>query len=131
MNKILLTTVFTILCLTTFSQDNKDPILKKIKTFINRYSVTFGTSKTGKNPIIYYNRGDKILDIDGYQTPLLEVKATYYYFNETSNDCVSFDCRSNDCVINPGGQKCSDFFVPFLNKKYCYDFIELINQLKK
>lgn len=130
--KALVSCSLFLISLTSFSQDSKDVIVKRIKTFIKQYSVTPGTNKTGKNSIVYYNKVDKILDIDGFQIPLLEVKTSYYYSKQQSNHCVSFDCRNeNDCVMDPQGYGNTGFAAPFINKQKCYEFIELISQLKK
>lgn len=130
MTKFILVASFILCCTSIFSQDSKDMTVKKIKIFLHQYQVNISTGKTGNNPIIYYNKVEKIIDIDGYQIPLQEVKTTYY-ISQTYNQCVSFDCKLNDCITKPDGDIQTGFAIPFLTKKNCYDFIELINQLKK
>lgn len=129
--KKLLLAFLMNLSLSSFSQDKKDVIIKQIKIFIKEYSVTPGTNRTGKNSVIYYNKVDKVLDIDGFQIPLQEVKTTYYYSKKLYNHCVSFDCRNEDCIIDPQGQNHSGFSAPFISKEKCYKFMELISQLKQ
>ena len=114
----------------TYSQESKETTVKKIKAFLHQYQVNISTGKTGNNPTIYYNKLEKIIDIDGYQIPLQEVKTTYYV-SQTGHKCVSFDCRLDDCIVKPTGGLQTGFAIPFLTKSNCYSFIELINQLKK
>jgi len=128
--KTILTLIFSLFYVTSFSQDSKDITVKEIKEFIKHYAVNLITKKTGRNSVIYFNKVEKIIDIDGYQISLQDVKTTYY-FSESMNHCVSFDCKGVDCILQPNGSDARGFAIPFLSKKNCYDFIDLINQLKK
>jgi hypothetical protein len=129
MRKIFLTLLLTVSFSSIFSQ-SKQLTLNKLKTFMHQYQINLRTHKTGNNPIIFYNDVEKILDIDGTQIPLFDVKTTYYV-NETGNHCVSFDCKNEDCISKPEGNVQTGFAIPFLTKKNCYDFISIINQLKR
>lgn len=131
-NKYIILLALCFLSFFATAQNTKESTVKKIKTFIYQYSVSPETNKTGKKAVVYFNKVDEILDIDGHQIPLQEVKTTYYYSKDFRNHCVSFNCISGDCIINPQGEYMDGgFAAPFLNKKYCYEFMELINQLKR
>lgn len=84
-----------------------------------------------QNTVIYFNKVDNVLDIDGIQIPLKEVKTAYYYSKQASNHCVSFDCKNEDCIIDQQGQNHTGFAAPFISKQKCYEFMELVSQLKK
>lgn len=130
MSKFIFIASFILCCTSTFSQDSKGLTVKKIKAFLHQYQVNISTRETGNNPTIYYNKVKKIIDIDGYQIPLQEVKTTFY-ISQTYNECVSFNCKLKDCITKPDGDMQTRFAIPFLTKRNCYDFIELINRLKK
>jgi hypothetical protein len=84
----------------------------------------------GYKPIIYFNQIEKVLDIEGYQIPLLEVKILYVYNNEFGNHLVGFNCNNSSCIYNSKGKKSLAFSVPFISKQKCYEFIDLINKIK-
>lgn len=130
MNKrLLLIAVMFGFCLTSFSENGVDMAIKKIKALMKESSAKPGTaSMTYKSPTIYFNKIEKILDIDGWQIPLQEVKISYTYEAKFQNHCVSFDCRGHDCIFE-SGEYHSGFSAPFISKQKCYEFIELINQL--
>ena len=129
--KLFFTLLLSFYSFTSFAQSNIETATKKIQLFINQYSVSAETNKIGKKAIIYYNKVDKILDIDNYLIPLLEVKTTYYFSKQFNKHCVKFDCKENDCVSTPDDRYVSGFSIPFMNKQKCYELIELISQLKK
>ena len=81
-----------------------------------QYHVNVLTGKTGQTPTIYYNKIEHIIDIDGYQIPLQEVKITYSLYQK-SIDRVSFDSKLEDCITNPDGNIQTGFSIPFLTKK--------------
>lgn len=130
MVKVFFIALLMLFGTSTYSQDSKDATIKKIKIFLHQYLVNISTGETGNNPTIYFNKVEKIIDIDGYQIPLQEVK-TVYYMTENGANCVSFDCRNDNCIVKPSGNLQIGFAIPFLSKSNCYAFIELINQLKK
>lgn len=129
--KLFFTLLLSFYSVTSLAQSNKETTIKKIKVFINQYFVNPSTNKIGNKSIIYYNKVDKILDIDNHLTPLLEVKTTYYFSKEFNKHCVKFDCKENDCVSTPNDGYISGFSIPLMNKQKCYELIELISQLKK
>lgn len=129
--KLFFTLLLSFYSFTSFSQSNNETTIKKIKLFINQYSVDPETNKIGKKAIIYYNKVDRILDIDNRLVPLLEVKTTYYFSKEFNKHCVTFHCKENDCVSTPNEGYVRGFSIPFMNKQKCYELIELISQLKK
>lgn len=132
MKKLLLIVSVCILSIVSFSQDSKAITVNKIKVFMKQYSVKPGASiPIGENFVIYFNNADKILDIEGYQIPLLEVKTAYSLSKIADGHYVSFDCKSEDCIKYPNGGYGVGFSMAFLTKKNCYDFIELISQLKR
>jgi len=129
--KLILTLTISFFSFTSFAQSNNETTIKKIKLFINQYSIDPETNKIGKKAIIYFNKVERILDIDNRLIPLLEVKTTYYYSKEFNKYCVNFECKENDCVSTPNEGYVGGFAIPFMNKQKCYELIELINQLKK
>lgn len=130
--KKAITAIICFFALTSFAQTNKNLTVTKIKNFLDHYSTMPGTSNTGKNTIVYYNRVDKILDIDNIKIPLLEVKTTYFFIKESEDHCVSFDCKeSKECIIGQDEENILGFMAPFKTKKQCYDFISLIDELKR
>lgn len=130
--KITITTILFFFALTSFSQTNKSLTVTKIKKFLDQYSVMPGTSNTGKNTVVYYNKVDKILDIDNIKIPLLEVKITYFFVKNSEDHCVSFECKeSTECIVGQDEETILGFMAPFKTKKQCYDFISLIDELKR
>lgn len=87
------------------------------------------TGKAGTKPSVFYNKAENIIDIDNYQVPVDDVKTTYF-LTDTKDHCVSFDCKHGHCITSTEDGKLEGFAIPFLSKQNCYDFIELINQLK-
>ena len=126
MSKLLFICFICLSSLPSNAQSGKSALTQKIKAFIKANSVL-----SGKNPVIYFNNVDKIIDIDGYRIPLNEVKTTYNYHQTSYGHCVDFDCRSGNCITQADGSGAIGFAVAFKTKKNCYDFIDLISQLKK
>ena len=113
------------------SQNNSSNTISKIKKFLYSYAVSPNSKNTGKNMTVYYNKVENIIDIDNCRIPLLDVKISYYYYKDTDNHCVSFDCKNKvKCIIAPEEEEVLATMLPFKTKKNCYDFIELVNQLK-
>jgi hypothetical protein len=106
-------------------------IIGKIKYHMKMYSVNATTKKVGTNATIYFNNSEKIIDIDGYQIPLLDTKCFYRYSSDFNLNVVSFECfDENECVTFLNGST-SRFSTAFTSKKSCYSFIDLIAKLKR
>ena len=114
-----------------YSQNSRDLTIKKINKFLNLHSINIQSGKAITNSTVFYNIKEELLDIDGAQIPLREVKV-FYKTCLIDRNCVSFGClESNNCILNSNGEIHTGFGIAFLTKKNCYDFIELVNQLKK
>ena len=129
LNRLVLTSLLFIASLTAFSQGTKAATVKKIKAFLEKYSVAQGRNAPPKEVTIFFNKADKIIDIDGFQLPLQEVKTAYYLIQSVRHG-VSFDCKRTHCIRDPKGKSIDWFAIAFFSKQNCYDFIELISQLK-
>ncbi len=129
LSRLALTSLLFIIGLTAFSQDTKEATVKKIKAFLEKHSVAPGKNAPPKEVTIFFNKADTIIDIDGFQLPLQEVK-TAYYLIQSVKPGVSFDCKGTNCITDPKGKSIDWFAIAFFSKQNCYDFIELISQLK-
>jgi hypothetical protein len=130
LKRLFLLPLLVIISLTTFSQDNKEATIKKIKAFLEQHSLAPGKNAPPKEVVVFFNKADKIIDIDGFQLPLLDVK-TAYYLIQSSKHGVSFDCKGTNCITDPKGKSIDWFAIAFFSKQNCYDFIDLISQLKQ
>ncbi len=81
---------------------------------------------------IYLNGSEKIIDITGSQIPLNEVKVTYRLYNN-SKHLVDFSCKEEgvSCIKSEEEKTSISIGIPFDTKKSCYDFINMISELKK
>jgi hypothetical protein len=128
--KFFLISVLFFIFQTSFSQTSKETTVKKIKAFLEQNSVAPGKNVPPKEVTVYFNKADKIIDIDGFQLPLQEVKTAYYLIQSTKHG-VSFDCKGTNCITDPKGKAIDWFAIAFFSKQNCYDFIDLVSQLKQ
>lgn len=110
-----------------FSQSNSAKVVNELKSYYNKN----GIAKVEKE--IFYNRSENILELDGYQIPLDEVKIVYNYNNSLPGyyHFVKYQCRrGSNCIKSMNGEYVSGLSVPLRSKTACYEFINLISNLK-
>lgn len=129
MTKLLFIVAILVFSETAICQNKEDITLKEIKSFMKNYSVYPGTSKLrNSNPVIYFNKIEKIIEIEGMEIPISDVKV-FYQPSESGNHYVTFKCYGGPCIARQSIRNVSDASLPFLNKGNCYDFINLIYKL--
>lgn len=128
--KLQITLLFTItLTINAYTQNLKFT-LGKVKQIINESSISITTGEKSKAEV-YYNASDKIIDIDGFQIPLLEVKPFYLFDEKRNRHVVNFVCNTGECITDSEMHKVIGMGLAFTSKKICYDFIAAISDLKK
>ena len=130
--KKIITLSLCFFTLISYSQTSKNLTVNKIKIFLNTYSYFPDSPNKSRKTVVYFNKVDNILDIDNYRIPLSEVKTTYFFFKEYDAHCIWFSCKEGvECITKPDEENVVGFKIPIKSKKNCYDFIELIEELKK
>ena len=126
------------LTLNANAQNTIDILIKKINKFHKENRDDPGK----KINDMYVNKTNKTIDIDDFVISLDSYKATYYVNHEKNETIhgVLFQCIENqDCIYKNGeknnrdkiGFSLSGMGIAFKSKKACYEFINLIDELKK
>lgn len=108
---------------------NKEEIIKELKNVFSIHSTSSGF----KNTEIYYNSGEKILDIGYY---LIDLKITKIIYESTKDEegtihLLSFSCENLANCIKTDADPAAAVSAFFDNKKSVYEAIDLIYELKK
>lgn len=126
--KRILIILMLIIANFSYSQTTANDKLNQIKSFFQKNCLAT-SEKT-----FFYNKAEKILEFDGFQIPFMKVKAVYE-FNNTYypfSDFVTFICKyDNNCIVGPDNVHDRGFLMPFASKAKCYEFINLISELRE
>jgi hypothetical protein len=112
----------------SYSQSDVTQIISEINKSLQLYNANPKLTK------VYLNRDEKILDIEGYQIPLVETKVVYEAKSRTYEGVkiignVYFKCE-NSCITN-GEENLTGVAFSFKSKDGAYKFIDLIYKLEK
>lgn len=77
-------------------------------------------------PEVYYNKHSKIIEIDGIQIPINEVKLTYLVESKSLH-FVRIKCIYSDCIISLRYGEIDNSLYRFKTKERCYDFMNLLS----
>ncbi len=136
-SKILKTLFFFLFFLIShnlFSQSKTDKILFKVNVLNKETRLKFTNT-----PIkaIYLNIDAQQLDLEDHLVPLCNIKLSYSYqaWDQANKSkkyhAVRFSCiSSGNCIILDDGSVASAVTIFFKTKKDCYDFLNLINELR-
>lgn len=86
-------------------------------------------------PDIFLNKENKIQDFGRYSFSVDGVQA--FYTSQAPDlpskkyDAVKFLCLQKDCINSTDFGKTSNIMTFFKSRKYCYNFINAFNELKK
>ncbi|MFI5139229.1 MAG: hypothetical protein ACHQIM_15505 [Sphingobacteriales bacterium] len=103
----------------------------------NQLNLLYKNNVTGKLKYIFINRFNKSIDISGFQVVLDSVQATYYFDNTAKaiyQNKVEIECVSNgsrNCLKNAINGDSSGLSIPFKNKSACYEFINILSEIKE
>ncbi len=109
------------------SQSNSNKVIDQIKLYYFNNGIAIGEKE------IFYNNSENIIELDGYQIPLNEVKVVYNYNDSLPGfyHFVYYECKQDkNCIKSKNDEYVFGFSVPFRSKEACYEFINLISNLK-
>ncbi|MBO0340947.1 hypothetical protein [Flagellimonas profundi] len=128
MKKIIILILIVAFSNNLYSQTTVNEKINQVKVFFQKHCQA-ESEKT-----VFFNKVERILELDGYQIPFLDVKVNYV-FNDTYpeySDYVHFECEyNNECMIDPTNKNAVGFYVPFASKDKSYQFINLIAELRE
>lgn len=122
--KIIIIVMLSGICSKTYSQTSNEAFLK-LKKFYNAKLKAEDEIKP-----IYFNKAEKMINIGSISFPIKDLQIIYDNIDGT--DVVSFYC--DDCIIklneNNKLEYWNGFGLAFYNKDDCYEFINLLNNLR-
>lgn len=122
--------VMSFIILPSYGQNKEDIAFNKVKDFYFKKVLGRNTGETS----IYFNRNEKAVDIIGYLIPILKVKIKYTEADRKAKHFVEFICETDGCILKSqdnDSNETNSFGVPFGSKQDCYDFINLLAELKE
>lgn len=96
---------------------------------------TFFVKNSPWDDKLYINKASKIIQFSNYQIPLDEVTLSYTFNSDiipSQKHYVKFTCSNNNsCILNEEGLPShTSTGTPFKTKDICYEFMDLIKELK-
>jgi len=109
--------------------NNYDNLVSKLKL---KYKNNVATSKPKD---IFINKFNKSIEIEGHQVSVDSVKAIYFFDNAAKSSYqnqVKFECNTGNCIIyDVKNEKVSGLRIAFKTKQACYDFINILSEIRK
>lgn len=128
MKRVTFIFLMITLSLSSFSQNKSNSKVEQIKTYFQKNCVADAT-KT-----FFFNRAEKIVELDGYQIPIMKVEIIYMYNDQQVKykHFVEFSCENDvNCITANDNTKMFGFSIPFSSKAKCYEFINLLSDLRE
>ena len=128
MKKLLVLALVLTLVNITYSQTTVNNKINEIKTLFEKSPLS-ESEKT-----FFYNKAEKILEFGGFQIPFMDVKIVYKFNDEffDYSDFVNFNCNyDKNCIVDSNNQGSIGLSIPFNSKTKCYEFINLISELRE
>ena len=122
--------IMSFIALSSYGQNRETIAFNKVKEFYFKKVLGRTTGETS----IYFNRNEKAIEIIGYLIPVLEVKIKYTESDRKAKHFVEFICETNGCILpsdDKDNKQSDSFGVPFGSKQDCYDFINVLAELKE
>lgn len=127
--------MLSIFC--TFSADGQHGRKEILNTILDFYKANYKGGGDRNSFDIFFNSAESMLDLDGRQIPLKRTRVLYEFQDSDDNvsakHWVKFRCIVKGCFdgLDQSDSNTVAYGMPFKTKKACYDFINLIGQLKK
>lgn len=124
--------IFTITPLTSIGQRKADSLLIKLNKIYKANRVIL----TGEVGEVFINKTKKTLDIDDCIIPLDNYTAyyqnSYNEYYKKKMDIVYLKCLNGNCQLDQKTNEYnSGFGIFFKSKKVCYDFINILDEIKE
>ncbi len=129
---IFFSITFFLISQILFSQGRVTQYLANLNRIHKQGSLMFTSDPV---PEIFLNKENKLLDLGTYFLPIDRVEASYTYqarlLPNKKYHGVEFSCLENNCIKSIEFGFISNITTFFKSRKYCYDFINALNELKK
>lgn len=139
-NKVIMLLFFLLLSLFANSQNKIDIKIRNLNKFYKDQRITLD----GKLPDIFINKTGKTIDLGEYIIQLENYIADYQavQYGKKNFNMVRISCLGdNGCIYSNDKEtkerqassnfKISEFNIAFKSKKACYDFINMVDELKQ